>query len=330
LIDPIHNTTLVFKMASIVPFGSWMLNPVKFHDSELKVFPDPWNATREKSFSIIYDELCDMSNNDNQAAGVKVEVERLSSRRIYMPTYVVEYTILGVTYQAFLSGCDSSIEVSGISHKTTFNRGTTGDRVFQGATSFLSHRAAPMAATALQFFGLRPFIALGQIVWGFISRIVMKFHVFGLLGGGAIMAWRKIVRPYLEDRAASAEWEEHRGHEAKMDSFHYREFCDTNGAAQAYFTRNRTRILRQLRGQEERQQEADGKEWYAQWEEWAKQQWEHAQREAYRNQQEWQRQQTSGQSRQQYQQRQYQKAKPKDDVRVMIDRVVISLYFGCV
>lgn len=331
LIDPVHNTTLVFKNDSIVPFGSWMLTPIEFHGSKLEVFPDPWNATRERAFSIIYNELCDMSNDINQSTKHKVEVERLSSRRIYMPTYVVEYTILGVTYRAFLSGCDSSIEVSGVSHKSMFNAGSRGDQVFQGATSFLSRKAAPMAVTALQFFGLRPFIAIFQVIWGFISRIAMKFHVIGLVGGGAVMAWRKLIRPYLDDRAASAEWEQQREHDAQMDSFQYYEFRDSEGKAEAFFTRNRQQILRHLRGQEGRQQETEGQEWYSQWESWAKQQWEHAQKEAFRNQQEWQRQyqQQSGtqsqqqqsygyQQRQRQGQRQYQKTRPKEEVRKVI------------
>ena len=305
---------------------------MKYHGKSLDIFPDPWNATRERAFSIIYDELHDMTNTAKQYTEAKVEVERLSSRRIYMPTYVIEYTILGVTYQAFVSGCDASIEVSGVSHRSLFNVGSRGDAVFQGAASFLSHKAAPIAATALQFFGLRPFIAVGQIIWGLVSRIAMKFHIIGLLGGGVVMTWRKIVRPYLDDRAASKEWEQQRDNDSRMNSFHYREFRDTSGYAQAYFVRNKQRILRYLRSQEGRQQQTEGQEWYTQWEAWAKQQWENAQREAYTQQSEWQRQQyqqqSDGKFRQQknydYQQhqrqnqRQYKKTQTKDEVRIML------------
>lgn len=325
LVDPIHNTTLVFKNESVVPFGSWMLNPMEFQGKSLDVFPDPWNATRERAFSVIYDELHEMVNSDEQSKE-QVEVERLSSRRIYMPTYLVEYTILGVTYQAFVSGCDASIEVSGISHNSIFNAGSKGDAVFKGAASFLSKRAAPMAATALQFFGLRPFVAAGQIIWGLVSRIAMKFHIIGLLGGGAVMAWRKLVRPYLDHRATSEEWKQQREHEARVESFQYCEFRDTSGAAHAYFDQNRQRILRHLRGQEGRENQTEGQEWYSQWEEWAKQQFENAQQEAFRQQQAWQQQQKTGrqneqqgyEQRQRSSQRQYQQqSKPKDEVRIV-------------
>ena len=262
---------------------------------------------------------------------MQVETERLSSRRIYMPTYIVEYTILGVTYRAFLSGCDPSIEVSGVSHKSMFNAGSTGDAVVQGASSFLSQRVAPMAAGALQFFGLRPFIALSQLAWGVISKIVMRFHIVGLLGGGAFMAYRKLVRPYMDDRAASAEWERQREHDAQMKEpyAHMRQFRD-DGSAKRYFNRNQQQILRELSGEEGRRHETDSDDWYKQWEEWAREQWEQAQKEAYREQQKWQQQyhqqqgsnkqyQQSSQQQQRRQQTKYQGAKKEEEYKWEFD-----------
>ncbi len=319
LMDPVHNTTPVFKN-DFVPFVSWMLEPLKFYGGEamsespqyLEIFPDPWNATRERAFSVIYDELTDMANeqyvqqNSNaREEAVQVEVERVSSRRIYLPTYIVEYTILGVTYKAFLSGCDNSVCVSGISHKSIFSQGSAGDSVVNGASSFLSHRVFPVAASAVQFFGLRPFIALGQIVWGVVSKIVMRFHIVGLLGGGALLAYRKLIRPYMDVRAASAEWERQREQDAQMAEAYdrIRHFQDS-GLAKMYFNRSKQQILRELSGDEGRQQEQQSYDWYKQWEEWARQQWEQAQREAYREQQKWQ---------QQYQKQQYQQQDSKSD-----------------
>ena len=46
-----------------MPFSQWMLEPLKLDNQEaLEVYPDPWNATRERAFSVIYDELHDMAN----------------------------------------------------------------------------------------------------------------------------------------------------------------------------------------------------------------------------------------------------------------------------
>jgi len=316
-----------------------MLEPLKYNNETWDVFPDPWNATRERAFSVIYDELHDMANEQYQEQyqsttnkkEVVVETERLSSRRIYMPTYVVEYTILGITYQAFLSGCDPSIQVSGVSHKTVFSAGSAGDQVLEGASSFLStlpQRVVPTAATALQFFGLRPFVALAQIGWSVVSRVAMKFHLIGLFSG-VYVAWKKLFRPYMDNRMATAEWEQQRDYEAQQqssESFHVDSFRDT-GSAKAYFTRNQKRILSSLSGEEGRHAEQESYEWYKQWEQWAREQWEQAQREASRAQEEWQRQQQQqqgrtykqyqqstqqDQQRQQQQQRTYKQAK-KDD-----------------
>ena len=243
-----------------------------------------------------------------------------------MPTYIVEYTILGITYRACISGCDPSIQVSGVSHKSIFHIGSKGDQVLEGASSFLSHRVVPMAATALQFFGLRPFVGIAQFGLTVISRIAMKLHIVGLFGG-ALIVWRKLVRPHMDNRAATAEWERQRVHEAqKSESFSDNSFLD-NGSAKMYFTRNQERIVQSLSGEEGRYEEEDNKEWYNQWESWAREQWEKSQREAYRAQEEWQRQQQQQQQQggnyKQYQQQQqqqqqkqskYQKTK-KDDYK---------------
>lgn len=330
LIDPVHNTTPTFLKKDIVPFGQWMLEPLNYGSEKIDIFPDPWNATRERAFSVIYDELNGMANEQHSGEGkseVRLETERLSSRRIYMPTYIVEYTILGITYQAVISGCDASIQVSGVSHTTFFSAGSEGNKVLEGASSFLSslpQRVMPAAAGTLQFFGLRPFIAVGQLAVGVVSRIAMKFHILGILGG-ALVAWRKLLRPYIDARTATAEWERQRDHEAQSsDSIHEDSFRDY-GHAKAYFERNQKGILKSLSGEEGRCHDQENNEWYTQWEAWAREQWEQAQRENSRAQAEWQREQQHNQqqqgrtyeqyqqSTQQKQQRQYKQAQKPDE-----------------
>ncbi|KAL9182768.1 hypothetical protein ACHAXT_004047 [Thalassiosira profunda] len=324
LVDPVHNTTPVFMRKDIVPFGQWMLEPLKYGKETLEIYPDPWNATREMAFSVVRDELHDMANEQSDASEVRVETERLSARRIYMPTYVVEYTVLGATYRAYISGCDPSVSVSGVDHTTAFSAGSKGGQVFEDASSFLSslpQKVAPVAASTLQFFGLRPFIALAQLGMNIVARVAMKIPILGALGA-AFVTWRKIARPYMDERTATAEWERQRDHEAQTaDAFHEDAFRDS-GSAKAYFNRNQRRILRVLSGEEGRREEPEGTEWYKQWEQWAREQWEQAQREAGRAQEEWQRQQQQQQQqgrtykqyeqtsqRQQQRQRQQQQTK---------------------
>jgi len=325
LIDPIHNTTPVFMQKDIVPFGQWMLEPLKFNNEELEIYPDPWNATRERSYSVIYDELQTMANEQYESTGTSiiVESERLSSRRIYLPTYIVEYKILGITYTACISGCDKSISVSGVSHKTIFSSGSTVDKAYQGASSFLSslpQKLAPAAGGALQMFGLRP-IAITQVGITIISRIAMKFHLVAPFVG-VFMAYRKLFRPYMDERNATADWERQREYEAtKAETYHEDSFRDT-GSAKRYFTRNQKRILSTLSGEEGRQHGEESNEWYNQWEEWAKQQFEEAQRQASRAQEEWTRQQQQqqqygqGRTYQQYEQsRQYKQQQQQQSQR---------------
>jgi hypothetical protein len=320
LIDPVHNTTPLFMQKDITPFGTWMLEPLQANaaitsggEEHIEIFPDPWNATRERSLNIIHEELVEMANDqyrasDDSSNKIQVEIERLRARRIYMPTYIVEYKILGATYRAFVSGCDSSVSVSGISHKTIFSDPPSGQQqgseVWRGASSFLSQKAMPLAGTAVQFFGLRPIVAIAQLGFNLIARLAMKLHIVGLFGG-LLVTYQKIVRPYFDDKESREKWERQRDHEAEMQySSSYDSFRDYNGSAQLYFTRNRERILRRLGGEEGREKE-EGNSWYQQWEEWAREQFEHAQREASRAQQEWQRQQQQQQQGGQYQQGQY-------------------------
>ena len=148
LIDPIHNTTPIFLQKDITPFGNWMLEPLKANTTitggkeMIDIFPDPWNATRERSLNVIYEELVEMvneqyseSSNGYGSNKVQVEIERLRARRIYMPTYIVDYKILGIAYRGFISGCDSSVSVSGTSHRTIFSDSAEqSTQVFRGAS----------------------------------------------------------------------------------------------------------------------------------------------------------------------------------------------------
>ena len=253
---------------------------------------------QERAFNVVYEELQDLC----EEADVTVETERLSSRRIYMPTYVIDYTLLGLSYRAFISACDGSIGVSGSSHTMTFSKGSAGDQVIDGARSFLSDVVSrnPTNALAriLRTVGLRasfalPFSWFARVGAKVLVQIATRFHIVGLLGG-VLMGYRKLFRPFLSDREAGAEWERQRVHEAQsLDSHHEDSFRDT-GIAKRYFEKHQHRILRALREEEGRRDETDGQEWYRQWEQWAREQFEQAQRHAYQEQQEFHRKQQHG------------------------------------
>lgn len=102
LIDPLHNTTLVFMSDKIVPFGAWMLRDMtSTRRTTIPVVPDPWNAPPGRALSVVKTGLESLTENDETLAKddtVRVQVEVVQSRRVYMPTYVVTYYILGMEY----------------------------------------------------------------------------------------------------------------------------------------------------------------------------------------------------------------------------------------
>jgi hypothetical protein len=96
LIDPLHNTALVFLGEHLVPFGSWMLRDMKMSRTGevVPVVPDPWNATQGRALAIVKEGLESLSN--VEGSKVRAQTEVLSSRRVYMPTYAIRYKVLGM------------------------------------------------------------------------------------------------------------------------------------------------------------------------------------------------------------------------------------------
>jgi hypothetical protein len=96
LIDPLHNTALVFLGEKVVPFGSWMLRDMKLAatDQVVPVIPDPWNAPKGRAIAVVKEGLESLSSvPDTQ---LRVQMEVVTSRRVYMPTYAIKYMVLGM------------------------------------------------------------------------------------------------------------------------------------------------------------------------------------------------------------------------------------------
>jgi len=105
LIDPLHNTSLIFLGDKLVPFANWMLRDMKLSTGDnLTVFPDPWNTTRGRAFAIVKDALETLPGTTSSAGEedggkqdhIRVQTEITHSRRVYMPTFVIEYKVLGM------------------------------------------------------------------------------------------------------------------------------------------------------------------------------------------------------------------------------------------
>mmetsp|Transcript_15150 Transcript_15150/g.40786 ORF Transcript_15150/g.40786 Transcript_15150/m.40786 type:complete len:502 (+) Transcript_15150:22-1527(+) len=278
LVDPVHNTSLVFLGAETKPFASWMLDSMRLpNGNTLNIDVDPWNAPQSRALEVIVENLESLESGRFRG-GVHVQVER--ARRVLMPTYVFSYTILGAEYQAFSSGCDVAGSVSGRSHKVW----SSSSQLANQSTSFLQESAK----FALQSRQLR------QILGAFVLRVLSRFPVFTALGGGFV-AFRKVIQPWITHRTASAEWEQQRLHESTMEDMRKRDDFADNGEAVRYFVRNRAEILRHLGG---KTAPVGGDfEWFHQW---VRQQRESQQHEG----------SYQGQQRQQYGREQQQQQQP--------------------
>ena len=321
LLHPLVNTSLVFLGNKTTPFEKFMLRDMKLQTTgePIEVVPDPWNATRAQSFATLVEDL------ENLASGaegnVVVQTEIISSRRVYLPVYVIDYSILGIEYRAFTSGCDVSAGVSGVDHTVLGGMRPSQDMT-QASQSFLSNTwvTAQGAARALNSRQIATMVAFGlQFVGNILGRFILRIPVFALFGS-IFVGLRKIVFPFIETRRSSAAWERQREQEKQMreGTHSYGQDFSDGGKAHRYFERNREKILRYLGGTGEHEQ--GDFDWYKDWEEWARRQWQDQQQQQQQYQDYGQRQQQQQQQQQSsYNQRRTQKPKSKPKYRFEFD-----------
>eukprot|EP00980_Cylindrotheca_fusiformis_P001239 scaffold331_cov117-Cylindrotheca_fusiformis.AAC.17 len=310
LVNPVHSTSLVFLGDQTEPFGGWMLRDMKLQSTgaPISIIPDAWNATEGRALQLVRHDLQALVdaawkiNNNSTEAPPKVQLQVTDSRRVYMPTFVIDYKILGLEYRAFVSGCDQGAAVAGVSHQILGD-----DNMFfnpeyhQAARNFL---ARPFEAILNRPTMVAPFLGrLLTAAWFLFVRVWAKIPIIGLLAG-SVAGYRKVYQPWMDNNRASAEWERQRENEANEEEEEETtkkeaDFMDTTGA-QNYFYRNRGRILNNLAGETEHEQGQYG--WFEEWQEWSRKQWDQAKQQGQRSY--YQQQQQQQQSYQQQQQQQ--------------------------
>lgn len=269
LVNPVHNTSLVFLGNQAMPFGSWMLRDMALQGQRLEIFPDPWNSTQGRAFTVIKDELRAIAK--QEAPNAEVQTEMVAARRVYMPTYVFDYKVFGVEYRAFVSGCDDASGVSGESHKVF-----DVDRdAYQVDGNFLA-RALGVAQAGARVLGSRGVFVVLQFLFALFSRLLLRLPLIGF-AAGIFVGFRKILQPLIRHRWGSAEWERQRENEAYMEEFDPRDDFVDGGVAQQYFRNNRGRIIEHLSG--ESRHEQGNFDWYKDWEAWARRLWEQQQQQ---------------------------------------------------
>ncbi len=302
LINPIVNTTLVFMGDKTTPFEKYMLRDMKLSNGErIQIFPDPWNATPGRAFGVLREELDALAK---EAPGdVQVQTEKMGARRVYMPIYVIEYSVFGCEYQAFVSGCDAGAGVSSVSH-TVLNQDAQ-----DASNSFLS---------SVSHFGMRilgnrhlagRLILLLQLFGNLFTRVLARLPLISLIAA-SFVGFRKLIRPWMENRFANAAWEREREHESLESKYpeHADDFVDS-GSAKRYFERNKEDIIRKLSGEGAAHEEGEY-DWYKEWEEWARRQYaQQQQQQGYGGQYGYGSQQQQQEYQRQYQQQQQKKQK---------------------
>jgi hypothetical protein len=285
LVHPVVNTTLVFMGDKTIPFEKFMLRDMKLANGDkIEVFPDPWNATRGQAFASLVDDIERISDEAEEGT-IKVQTEIVNSRRVYLPIYLIDYTVLGMEYRAFTSGCDSAAGVSGVNHKVFDDLDVPVRNISQASQTFLSQAFVAVQTAArvgLRSLGGRNLLVLIsaalQFVGSIAARAIVRIPPVAALAG-LFVGFRKLVRPWMDNKRASAEWERQRAHDAEMHEETHatfgQDFVD-NGSAQSYFQRNKENILRYLGGQDTHEQ--GSYDWYKDWEEWARRQWSEQQR----------------------------------------------------
>ena len=297
LLNPIHNTALVFLGDQTQPFDRWMLRDMKLSNGQvLQIVPDPWNATKHRCLEIVQQDLLTIAQSEEPSADVQVQLVR--ARRVYLPTYVIEYSILGVQYEAFVSGCDEGSGVSGVNH-AVWSNDQTGN--FIPSPSFVGN-VGSIAQTGARVFGTRGMLGAATVILQFagslLARVATRIPAVAVLGG-IFVGFRKIVQPWLDQRSSTADWEQEREREASGHNqrpYVGDDFDDYTGAGERYFRQNKQRILRHMMGSADHQQ--GDYDWYKDWEAWARQQFEQQQQQ---QQQSYYQQQQQSYSRQRQQ-----------------------------
>jgi len=287
---------------------------------------DAWNTTQGRALHLVRADLqalVDSSWSGNSEEIPQVKVQVVKSRRVMMPTFFMDYSIFGLEYRAFASGCDQGASVAGVSHQ-----------VFGDASMFISPEYNQASAnfltrgfqTAIQNISRLPVLAqilvpfvrqAGAVSWFLGMRLWPKLPFIGLTGG-VFAGYRKVYQPWMDSKRASAEWERQREHEAQMEdddeeTLRRADFVDSTGAARAYFYRNKTRILNDLGGGTEHEQ--GGYSWYEDWQQWARTQYDKQQQDFYQQQNKYQQKQRS--SRQQTSDRYHWTFDPNDPYSVL-------------
>ena len=153
--------------------------------SSISVVPDAWNATHGRAFSVLKEVLQDIVDYEYDGDGQPpmVQTELVSSRRVFLFTFVIDYKILGLEYRAFVSGCDRNAPVGGISHQLFGSNNLFKDPVFHQSSRHFLSRVTSEAILPMLIWIFRPFVT---VFWFVFLRLWAAFPVVGAVPNGNV------------------------------------------------------------------------------------------------------------------------------------------------
>ncbi len=311
LIQPVHSTSLLYLASSpnksenpILPFSSYMLRPMVRASTgqSIPVNADPWTASPKVCLSAIRDQLQQLVNDDANIDNSRPNLQVISMKRVYLPTFVFQYKLgfwrnSGISYQAFVSGCDAGSVVSGVSHSVLpsfldSNNLKLSPQILSPIFQ-TSHRVLRGDfGTPLQLF----FVQMVSNVLNVAIRIIpRKIPIIGAIST-LFIGFRKFIQPWMDQSIATAKWERERMNQKQDSEQHVtNDFVINNDRPKRFFDNNYKRILDHLGPDQSHQQ--GSYDWYHDWEKWARQEWEQQQRKQQQSQRQQQQQQQQQQSR---------------------------------
>ena len=299
--------------------------PLKATGASIPVIPDAWNATRGRALASVREDLQalvdDAWAHEGEAPAVQLEVE--TARRVFLPTFVIDYQLLGLEYRAFVSGCDQAAPVAGVSHQVFGNAfvNLVSPEFQQESRNFLTWSSTTILRSpqALPFL-IRVLRPAAAFLWMGVVRLWSSIPILGA-ATGLLAGYRKVLQPWMDSRTASADWERQRDAEALEEdgqrSMGANDFSD-QGRARRFFYRNREHILSSLSGTQSH--EEGTYDWYKEWQDWAEAQWKQQQQQQWNyqyGQQQQQQQRSGNEGRQQQQQQRHWDFNPQDPYSVL-------------
>ena len=199
----IHENSLPTSVqdANLPDFNpSWLRKIILPDDSRITIDTDPWSSHKSTCWRLARQDACKLLGVKNYE---DVQFELVEATRVYLPSYIFEYSLLNQNFRVCFSGCGEPYPISASDHKIPQLDSTHWLRLKQTQSSTSSSMIDNVRKLG-QFRQLAPFVL--QTVFKavpFLSRFI--FSPPFLAGAAFLAIGRKFLLPGYYERLS---WEE--------------------------------------------------------------------------------------------------------------------------